>query len=214
MKTTTLILEYLVTGIITLIALFYILYVVCPKHEVLLLESIIKEFAGMGNLFLIILLSISYCLGIAIETSALSVFENILHKRSVERLPQYYKENEEILKLSPFFEGINFLAISEKQARKIYGQLRFVVLSKDANLYKEIESQISRMRLIRVLFILEFIFFIGAVILIIQGDNSMMLAVFTTVLFLLLYSTFEAVIIRFDRYFRAIERAYIIVGIS
>ncbi|MCD8071739.1 MAG: hypothetical protein LUE10_00865, partial [Alistipes sp.] len=161
-------------------------------------------------------LSVAYSLGIAIETISLTIFEKwIFKKLPVKKMAEWLKDKP-ILKKDPLFKYINGPELKWKKVRSCYGHCRFKILECNQVLYGEIESQISRMRLIRVLFIFEILIWIASLIFFIRiwvcgepwhGWMSPIIFSFTGVT-IITALTFWASRTRYERYFRAIERSY------
>ncbi|MCC8036042.1 MAG: hypothetical protein LIO77_08970 [Rikenellaceae bacterium] len=166
MSTTTLIVEYLMSGIFGLISIAVLFFTCFPD---LFCELSSKHELGLGSsaILLLMILSVAYSLGIAIETISLSIFEKWIFKRlPVGRMTRWI-ETKPILKKDPLFKGMK-AGPKLNEVRSCYGHCRFKILECNQELYGEIESQISRMRLIRVLCIFESLIWIASLIFLIR----------------------------------------------
>jgi hypothetical protein len=85
--------------------------------------------------------------------------------------------------------------------------MRYDVLMKSVPLYADIESQINRLRLIRVLFLSECIVGLALTIRLVRAFTPLT----TGILFIIILVTFgnyAAINYRFNRYCRTVEKAY------
>ncbi|MCI0489164.1 MAG: hypothetical protein L0229_21435, partial [Blastocatellia bacterium] len=86
------------------------------------------------------------------------------------------------------------------------GEMRFYVMMKDSTLYAEIDSQISRFRLVRILFLVELILFIAIIW---QWHRGLGFILKCSVpLAIIAFFNLIAIGARFNRYCRAVERTY------
>lgn len=209
MNTTNLIVEYLVSGILCITSICIFSYAVSPNEFIYFLNIFLYYYKDYSTIFLTVAVAISYSLGVAVETIALQFLESILHKKSVIRLKEYINKNERLFNEDVYMKGIFNETITKKTARDCYGNLRFHILSHNEKLYKEIESQINRMRLIRVLFLFELLTLISLIIILIKSFSIVLLLLLSFLVLLSIF-TYKSIHTRFDRYFRSIERSYLI----
>ena len=85
--------------------------------------------------------------------------------------------------------------------------MRFEILRLNSDLSREVEAQINRSRLIRILFFVEVVCTFGVLIHLWHAISAPLM---TSLLFLLalLYVNWKAVEYRFERYCLTVERAY------
>jgi hypothetical protein len=93
------------------------------------------------------------------------------------------------------------------------GKMRFYVMNHSALLYADIAAQISRFRLIRVLFLAEAIVILAIIGQLRFGFSPFLIVMFGLVFFIA-YANFLAIRSRFNRYCRAIERSYTVLMIG
>lgn len=233
MKTTVLIVEFLVAGILVSLAVVFCAYSIFSDditgifndfHQVFH-DSTKETFNEYQNLPLstsilvtTIFIAIAYGVGILSEYIGLSIFEGRLDTIKKNRMRKYLKELKENgadLEKNPIlkkFEGIPPEKITKKQAISCIGSMRFNVLKESPELYQDIASQLHRLRLIRILFLVEVILLVGIVCLVgrslLNGDFSL-LSMGALIFFgAVAYANFRAIMSRFDRYCRAVERSY------
>ena len=154
MKTTALIIEYLVSGILLMAALLLLAYSIFPQ-DVQKFFLLLKNSKELAFVISSVFAAIAYALGMLIEPIARIVFERLLHDRiEKERVAKYIEAHRTNLHKSSIFKKYkaNNNIPSAKEAKSIIGEMRFYVLMQSSGLYDEIESQINRLRLIRILF--------------------------------------------------------------
>jgi hypothetical protein len=163
--------------------------------------------------------AIAYALGVISEPIARIIFEYsfgiLISKwrlaRFLTRHRQRFSESPvlaqyEIGNLNKLSERVKF-AIQLKNARSSFGMMRFYVLMQNSELYKEVESHINTLRLIRVLVIVEVIVLAAINAYMNKYSSPIWPFLFTSVFFIFLGNV-AAVIARLSRYYRAIERSY------
>jgi hypothetical protein len=146
------------------------------------------------------------------EFIGLIAFEWWFDKIKRNRLIEYLNSNRSIIERSPILEkyanpSSKKVAIKEEDAKSCIGTMRFYVLMKNSTLYSEIESQMNRLRLIRVLFLVELILLCAIGSQLLQKFSSAMFYLWILVL-VISAANVEAIRIRFHRYCRAIERSF------
>ncbi len=209
MKTTVLIVEFLVAG--TLVVLAVGVFLSCFfQSEMQRALTWLNQYQDLAApLATIIFVAIAYSVGVLLESIGLELFEWKLDEIKTERMKKYLKENQKDLKNSSIFNEYagDPEKISKDQAVSWMGDMRFYVLMKSPTLYEEIESQINRLRLVRVSFLAEFILIV-AVILRLRQNPSLFLDCILLFLMITAILTVWAIMKRFHRYCRAIERSY------
>lgn len=217
MEATRLIIEYLVAGTLTLISLFgLVISIFSNKVSVLttvsspqstLIQAILDNEVILSTVFI----ALSYGIGIAIEYAGEQLFEKRLDRIKVERLLQFISNNKPILMKSAILKPL--IETEETKAEILtncVGQLRFFVMKNSPSLYADIATQISRLRLIRVLFLVNVLMGIAVLAQLFQGEFLFWVVIFGFIVTLGVISRM-AVLSRFHRYCRAIERSYLIL---
>ncbi|MBI3698539.1 MAG: hypothetical protein HY238_27320 [Acidobacteria bacterium] len=154
--------------------------------------------------------AIAYSMGVIAEFAARGFFEEKLYRTKQKRLPRFVRENRANLRKSPILEEYYDnpeAPIDEKTAKEKVGQMRFEILRLNPDLSREVEVQINRSRLIRVLFFVEVLCIVG-VLLHLWRAVSAPLVISLLFLVALLYVNWRAIEYRFDRYCLTVERAY------
>lgn len=212
MKTTALIIEWLVAGVLILLAVISLVFSLFPVETRELLAGFGRLSSLLTNEVVLatIVTAIAYAVGVLSEFAGWIAFEWWLDRIKMSRLPKYLRRNHAILKQSLLLA--EYLATPPKAldlstASALYGEMRFDVLMRSPRLYKEIESQINRFRLIRVLFLVELILFLAVVGQLLRGSLPMLMG---TMVLIIVIGCVNVVAIgyRFHRYCRAIERSY------
>lgn len=221
MRTTMLYVEFLVGGILVLLALIFLGISIFPSME----NPIMNLFEQKGYLSASILLSpilvaAAYAIGVFSEYFTRSLFENKLDEIKVMRTKTYLKENYCRLWRSPIlaeYLRVPPKKIDEKidieEARKCIGPMRYYVMMENSELYREIESHLHKLRLARTQFLVVVILMLAVFFrlqraLHLQSDDSLVLVIVLEFLALAAIATFKAVMDRSDRYCRAVERSY------
>jgi len=212
-KTTVLIIEYLFAGILVLLALILLTIVLFPQ-----LQSALGKLSGahatldaIAPILAVILTAIAYGTGLVAEFVGGEIFEWWLKRIKRVRLTKYLRDNYANLRKSPILAAYaetapDRIAVSKDMAELI-GVMRFCVLMQSQRLYQEIESQLNRFRLIRVLFLVEVILALAIIWRLFHAPSLPL--VYCLVLVLLTVVANAAVVgRRFHRYCRAVERAY------
>lgn len=214
MKTTSLFIEYLLAGVLVMVALVILAASVFPIQ----IKEILDYFEQYRSLPVSVLLatlfvSIAYGIGILTEFLGFWLFEgfhdNIKKKRMAEYLKDLKEDNVDLAR-SPILkklEGVPPDEITKKQARSCIGPMRFYVMKENPNLYHDIEYQLHRLRLIRILFIAEVIIMVAVAWQLKQNASKPLLSVL--VFFIVTVTiTFMAIKHYFNRYCRSVERSY------
>lgn len=221
MRTTMLLVEFLVAGILVLLALIFLGISMFPSKEQAILNLFDQDFClSAGALLATIFVAVAYPVGVFSEYLTRDLFEKFLDKTRMKRMRTYLKENRKNLKKSPILgkyseipPGIIDEKITMDEARKCIGPMRFHVLMTNSDLYRDIESQLHRLRLMRTLFLaiaLCFLAIISRLIVTWYQHREISLFLLVTLVFfgLTAYETFKAIKDRADRYCRAVERSY------
>ena len=218
MKTTSLIIEYLVAGILMIFAAMFLVNGYFPQdiQKLFVLFQNSKEYS---LLYTIVFVAIAYAVGVILEPVARMIFEysvNIFVSkwRLAKFLLKYRHElfespllaKYEVGSLNKLSERAKF-AFQLSNAKSVMGMMRFYVLKESSELYKEIESQINRLRLLRVLVIVEIIV-LAAIDVYKSIYSSSLWSFLFGVVVLVLLGSIVATIERSKRYYRAIERSY------
>lgn len=214
MKTTALIIEYLMAGVLVDLALALCVASFFPIQ----IETILASFNQYESLPVNVLLTtvfaaVAYGTGIFTEFLGFSLFEGFHDEIKRKRIIKYVKdlkENKMKLDESPILRILEETepdGITKEQARKCIGPMRFYVLMESPILYQDIAYQLHRLRLIRILFIAEVIVMVAVSYQLYQL-TSLPLAGLFGFLLLTIYATFKAILHHFNRYCRAVERSY------
>jgi hypothetical protein len=211
METTKILVEYLAAGVI--ICLAFIILFACgfPVETQSLLawlaqqdtsSGIFSIFAAVGSTVIV------YAIGVISEYFGFITFDPLYTRRQKDRYKIFYRTQKERLAKSPL--GFYFNSPGEENARKIYGEMRFFVMAHNALLSNEIDTQINRYRLIRVTFWADVVILLALFIQMIQKPTIILMAGMVLIIFIAVLNFF-AIRSRFDRYFKAIERAYLVL---
>ncbi len=220
MDTTKLIVEYLVSGALIVASTLFAIASWFPNNVRILLTSPNEQYPTFANevilaFVLIIFIALSYGVGIVSEYIAEQTFEWLFDRIKRKRILKYVKTDEAILKNSPIF-GSFLRQPKEKRdldsLENYIGKMRFFVMNHSTLLYAEIAAQISRFRLIRVLFLVEVVTFIAIIGLWVNDSTQFWPFAFALALIVAIASAnVMAVRSRFNRYCRAIERSYVVL---
>ena len=221
MRTTMLYVEFLVGGILVLLASIFLGIGMFPGTEKPIMSFLEKN----GHLSASILLSTifvaaAYAIGVFSEYFTRSLFENKLDEVKVMRTKIYLKENYNRLWKSPILKEFMRIPpkkidekIDIKEARKCIGPMRYYVMMENSELYREIESHLHKLRFTRILFLVVMILMFAIFFRLqhaqnLQSDDSLFLVIMLEFLALAAIATIKAVKDRSDRYCRAVERSY------
>jgi hypothetical protein len=212
LKTTTLIIEWLIGGILVSLALVVLAVSFFPRET----QGILAWFtarqspAAYEALLATIVTAIVYAVGILSEFVGRALFEPLLDKIKQERFKQYLQAHQAKLSKSETLKEWGTAPpdmISTSRASACLGEMRFEVLMKSPELYGEIEREMNQFRLIRVLFLVEAMLGVAIARQLLQGF-SVFLTCSLVFVIVLACVTWLAVRSRFHRYCRAIERTY------
>ena len=213
MKTTVLIVECLFGGVLVLLALVLLIASLFPQ-PVGALGSLLSEcefFDSTWSILAVILGAVAYGVGLISEYVGGEVFEWLLRRIKRTRLAKYLRANHANLNKSPILDEYQSVRPEEivvtKEATKLIGEMRFHVMMESPDLYREIESQLNRFRLIRVLFLVEVIVTLAITIRMLRSYTPFLGCLLGLIL-AFACATVAAVGRRFDRYCRAVERSY------
>jgi len=202
MKTTALIIEFLVSGLLILFAVFSLFLSFKTEETLSILNIIIETYSEVlkSSIFALVFMAFAYSVGVVSEQFARSLFEWRLNQIKNKRL-RVFKDS--------YARNIN----ATGDLFFDHGSMRFYVLQNGNSLYEEISGQISRLRLVRVLFVTMLLVAI-AVIWQLLSEPSALMALLLLVLIALLFVNGNAINRRFERYCRAIERSYLLLKLS
>lgn len=219
MQTTKLIVEYIVAGIVVVLALGFLAFAIFPSEIEPLINGLRKSSSTdiVGAAIIALLLtSVVYGVGVISEHLGMLSFEWLLQQIKVKRIRKYFQENREWLKSSPILAQYIWVLDTDKgweEAAQCYGEMRFDVMMKSPSLYAEIESQINRFRLIRVLFISETLILIALIVIAFRELSAILISAIILDVSLMILN-YSAIRYRFDSYTRAVERSHKIIVIN
>lgn len=207
MKTSMLIVEYLVGGVLILLSVVFV--VVSFKPDII--NGILSSLKGCGleltDVFILlstIFVAVAYTLGIFSEFFARETFEWLLDIVKKDKFEQYLNETRKMgldLANDPFFVGETLLPT---------GLMRFYVWRKSPDLYQVIASQLHRYRLLRILFLADILCIVAVIRQMVRGSSSLWIWILGVLIFIA-HMDFIMIYDRFKRYCRAIERSYTIL---
>ena len=214
METTKLIVEYIVAGVVILLALALLFAAIFPAELQVLISSA-PDLQGSSTvvvaaLLAIVLTSVAYGIGVITEYLGVITFEWLLERIKVIRIKRFFQYNREWLQddsiMRPYI-NLPLEEINRKAVSNCHGEMRFEVLMKNAYLYGEIESQMNRFKLIRIFFIAEAIIAIALLILISREASAIRVSLLILVIMFGCLN-WLAIYHRFNMYCRSIERSY------
>jgi hypothetical protein len=211
MKTTAIMIEILVAGVLVLLALFLLAGSLFPSDMQSFLNDINKpgHWLEKTPFLIFIFIPIAYGLGLLFEFIGLISVEWLLNIIKRRRIGEYYSKETQFVKDNPIFR--DYKSDASKRIRESYhGEMRFYVLLKSSELYSIIETELNWLRLTRVLFIVELILLAGIVVKIAQNKviTIPLLLFHFAILFVIFIATGVVIFHRFGRYCRAIERSF------
>ena len=201
MKTTLIMVEYLISGILFLLALTILAISWFPDELLPFFSKSYELPLWFANSYLLIpiVISLAYGFGILSELIALHLVESVHKKINRKRLDKFVDLFPLILEEGP---------IELSELKKEYtGVMRFYVLMKNPTLYNEIESQHTRLRITRVLFLFELMLFISIGYLIFR-NLTVEVVVLLVIIILLMIATYFGIKYRMNRYDASVERSY------
>jgi hypothetical protein len=213
MDTTKLIVEYLVAGTLTIVAIALVAMSFFPKvvpgtlTVQILEESTVAAQVGLATIFV----ALAYALGIVVEYVGERCFEWLMTRTKRKRMLKFLRDNEELLANSPILRP--FLPKGSKKGdvnelADCIGVMRFYVISHSTTLCAEIAAQINRFRLIRALFLVEVILLVAIVGQLVQDLTAALWWAALLLITAIAVANYFAVRSRFGRYCRAVERSY------
>jgi hypothetical protein len=213
MKTTVLIIEYLFGGVLVLLALMLLVASLFPPLMGAL-GSFLRhcEFPdSIRSILAIIFAAVVYGVGLISEYVGGEIFEWWLKRIKRARLAKYLRKNYANLGKSTILAEYAAVPLEQisvtEEAIELIGAMRFHVMMESPELYQEIESQINRFRLVRVLFLVEVIVVLAMTIQMLRVPSPILVCLLVLVL-VLAVANVSAVKRRFERYCRAVERSY------
>jgi heme A synthase len=208
MKTTEVLVEHFVGGILMTAALLFLIWSFASDQIPKLPDDLPAKLKEYAAIIAAVLAAVVYSIGLLAEFAARVTFDRFSMDRiKRRRLAKYVHDNKDNLAKSPilkrFAKGV--VGTDEIDA---YGPMRFVVMMRSGEaLYREVEAQINRLRLVRVLFFVEAVVLIGLLVLLLRSPSSA-LGLGCLTLIALLILNFRAIDYRCNMYCRAIERSY------
>ncbi len=213
MKTTAIMIEILVAGVLILLALFLLAGSLFPSDMQSFLNDINKPAHWLAKtpflILIFIFISVVYGLGLLFEFIGLISVEWLLDIIKRRRIDNYYTKENELVSNKPILNKFQ-KSDSNKIKASYHGEMRYYVRMKSSELYSIIEKELNWLRLTRVLFIVELILLAGIVVKIAQNKVitiSLLLFLFA-ILVVIFIATGVVIFHRFGRYCRAIERSF------
>lgn len=214
MKTTVLVAEYLAAGVLVLLALALLAASIFPEliSDFENLFTVPEKLDAISSILVVVFAVLAYGVGLVADFLGEKTFEWWLKRIKLDHLKKYLEKNSESLHKSPLlaeYQKDRGGKAEESVAieTELIGEMRFYVLMESAELYTEIESQLNRFRLVRVLVLVEAILTAAIIISLAQaGPPILIFLLIVTVV--LAIANVRAVGRRFHRYCRAVERAY------
>jgi hypothetical protein len=212
MQTTALIIEYLVVGILSLGSL-WLLSCSLFQAEVVALAARLRNIpSSLVTPALTILATLAYAVGVLAEYLGRVLFEWKMDAIKVDRFGKFLQANYPNLRRSPLLASfadkpIHDVTVPKKETLSLVGLMRSYILMVSPPLSGAVELQISRLRLIRPLFLIWLI--LGATVVRELLRSPSKLLWFALVLIAIsAWINAHAVFSRFERYCKEIERAY------
>lgn len=225
MRTTMLIVEFLVGGALLSLALIVCVVSFFPDeiqmifHEVQVFLSDLGIYESTFTVFLLfstVFVAVAYTVGVFSEFIAREAFEWLfirVKKKSVKKYLKNLRDCNVNLTKDPILRGLE--EYSPKKSKKgcvkfLSGLMRFHVLMKSPELYQDIASQLHRFRLMRILFLAEVFLMVAIIRQLLRGFSSSLMV---ALVLLTVIAIMNAVVIydRFKRYNRSIERSYTVL---
>jgi hypothetical protein len=207
METTKLVIEHIIAGLLVLMGLILFTFSYFPtdmNNFILSLSSLDLSILGNAPVLLVPFTALAYSVGIIFEYIGELLFSKLEDRIKKDRLGKFVNANLESLSKSPLLARSND---TKELSTELYGEMRYYILSQNLPLYADIEAQVNRFRLLRVLFIVEMIFSLSILNELRKGFSLML--IFILVLFVILtLVNYAAVNTRLQRYCRSIERSY------
>jgi hypothetical protein len=218
MDTTKLIVEYLVAGSLIVISTLFSISSWFPNDIRSLLNSSSLQQPILTNSVILatVFVALAYGVGIVSEYIGEQTFEWLFDRIKRRRMSKYVSDNEVALYDDPILGSFANQSSEERDLDSLaacVGKMRFYVMNHSALLYADIAAQISRFRLIRVLFLAEAIVILAIIGQLRFGFSPFLIVMFGLVFFIA-YANFLAIRSRFNRYCRAIERSYTVLMIG
>jgi hypothetical protein len=211
-KITVAIFEFFIAGVLVICSIFLLFLSLFPSNMIQVIDTTKRatDSAVSGALIAVISTAVAYGVGVISESLARMVFESLLDKIKTRHFRGLINKGSYIIQgiTSPKDAGTTEKdnpALSD--ASSSLGKMRFYVLMKSATLYTEIDSQIARFRLARVLFLCQLIVLAAAFRHLFRDPGAILFGS-CLLLILSMVITFLEIRNRFNRYCRAIERSY------
>ncbi|MDJ0762136.1 MAG: hypothetical protein QNJ97_04030 [Myxococcota bacterium] len=220
MKTTAIMVEFLVCGLLMLLAILLLYFAAVCEANTSVIETAYSTFAKArqgsnascsswlsDTFILFIVVGTAYGLGLFVETLAMKIFERFWHRKNkcyrLENLIRYLVSKSSAFKRSP----LDLERIQHKDGQYT-GIMRYFVYSKSYQLGAQIEKQLARLRVMRVLAIF-FLLMVGVgCILLLRQNDWMNNLFFTFISAALCGGTIRMVLYRLNKFDESIERAY------
>lgn len=218
MNSTELIVEYLVAGTLTIVAILLVAVSFFPNVMLgmLTVEALPEATLGAQIGLSMIFIATAYALGIVTEYVGERCFEWLLDRTKIRRMSRYLEANKTLLEnsllLKPYLQQ-HPEKRNPKDLAECIGKMRFFVMNHSAPLYADIAAQISRFRLIRALFLVAVILAIAVIRQLFYQPILLWWATLSLIIALAM-ANFFAIRSRFGRYCRSVERSYLILLID
>lgn len=214
MGTTNLVVEYLVSGILVLLATVLLIFSVFPIDFLAVSQGFdrVKEMLAANEVIVALTFTaIVYAVGVISENGGRVVFEGWFDRIKERKLRKCIEGNADLFCDDPLLRPLyGTLPSKKKEKRELFsstvGGMRYYIMANEPTLYAEVETQLNRVRLIRVTVFVELLILWPSIRLsqIYPGVSWFVLTCWS-VIFL---SNLIAIRSRFLRYCRSIERAY------
>lgn len=208
MKTTEVIVEYVVVGVMFLVVLGTVPLGWWPDETRANLMSLRADFPWLttSGFLLTVVLALAYSIGIVVEAVCLNLTEWMHEGVKKSRTKDFLDEYCDWIRLGP-------ITPRDMKRKGHTGLLRFYVLRDSKELYEEIEVQHLRMRITRTALCCEVLamvlFWIGASFR--STFSAPTIAVVSLVGVIVIIATIRTVKYRFERFDSVVERAYVVL---
>ena len=214
MKTTLIVFEYLAAGNLVILAIL-ILGINSGIIEYEKIAGSVVDVLGTGNSLIIafVLLSITYSVGVVSEYLGWLAFEWRLNAIKRTRIKAYLIANRSKLTCSPVLSGYEidikkWTPYMQSCLTRLHGEMRFFLMENSKGFAEEIASHIGKMRLVRVLFLVQFLFCVSMVLRLKTGYIQSWVWMVIYILIIFMFANGIAINQKFKRYCRSIERGY------
>ena len=195
--------EFVLGGLLSIVALGAVFWSFMPDDAAALRNRVgdLLEHGTSATMTVSVVVAIALALGIVFESLSRVAFEWRMDRVKEKRLATFHDESRLLSS-----ERDRPWSSAMRSVLSSHGAMRFLVLMENRSLYGEIESQILRMRVARMLAVCELFVLVAAARELLRNP-SYVVALACLLLALLLPVTIKTVLAEFDRYCRAIERS-------